>query len=545
MPASTSNLAIIREFKERGALIEARNLLSALLDGHPDHIEANKLCAEIYFTLGRREEGFYFAMHAYELDGTDIEYGLDCAFNLVRAGRRNDALRIAEMISAQSLGNPHHRDALGTILTYCEVPEKAVIHFERACALIPDSPEFLYNLASAQRMVGAIDKAEDNLDLAIRLNPVFGASYLARSALRRQTLEKNHVEELEMALSGARDVESKISIGYALAKEQEDLGQYRQSFTSLATASRLQRSRTVYDADSEIGLMRRLGELDYSSFSSSQKPRDERGMQPIFVMGLPRSGTTLIDRIIASVPGVVSAGETNVLAAELWRVATRTGRPANPHATVVEAIRQSASQIGANYLKSFQGRFEGNFIDKTPGNFLFAGLIKATLPGARMICLRRNPMDNCYAMFKTLFSGTYPFSYHLSELAEYYKEWDRLVRRWENSLGDAWLTVHYEDIIRIPQSTMRRIVAHCGLSWTDDCLRFHELSAPVTSASAGQVNRPLHGESIGLWRNYAAELNELAERLREAGIEIDQSPMLNANYLPTLSSQSCAASWER
>jgi tetratricopeptide (TPR) repeat protein len=520
MQDSTSSLTTIRELKERGAFIEAFSLLSPYLNLYPDDIEANKLLSELYFRLGRREEGFHFAMHAYELNQSDIRYGLDCAFNLLRAGRRNDALQIVDTISWQTFDNPYYHDALGTLFTHCEVPDRGIEHFQRAYRLISDSPHLLYNLASAQRMVGATENAEASLDQAIRLNPLDGAFYLARSALRRQTPERNHVEELTKALSRVEGIESKVSIGYALAKEQEDLGEYRQSFFNLSTASRLHRSRIVYDAGSEFGLMRKVAELDYSSFPASEKASDKQRVRPIFVMGLPRSGTTLVDRIISSVPGVSSAGEPNVLAAEVFRVATRTGAK-NQVTAVVEAIRQFASQIGGSYIKSFEGRFQGSFIDKTPANFLFAGLIPSALPGARMICLRRNAMDSCYAMYKVLFGNTYPFSYNLRELAEYYVEWDRLISWWEKSLGEAWLTIHYEDIVRDPETTMRRIVAHCDLPWDDACLSFHELNTPVTSASAGQVNRPLHGESIGLWRNYAAELSELAEHLREGGIVIE------------------------
>lgn len=521
MQGDAVSLATIIEIKNHGRLGEALSLLIPYLERDPGDVEASKLCAEIHFRLGLREEAFHFAMRAYELNSTDIKYGLDCAFNLVRAGRRNDALRIAEMLSEQSPANPYHRDALGTIFTHCEEPAKALVHFERACALIPDSPQFLFNLASTQRMLGAAEDAEVCLDRAIDLDPSDGAAYLARTALRRQTPERNHVEELKVALSRAGNAEAKVSIGYALAKEQEDLGYYPESFASLASTSQLHRAGIAYDAASEIGLIRRLGELDYDSLPNSGEATERNSPNPIFIMGLPRSGTTLVDRIVTSVPDVRSAGETNVLAAELWRVATNSGRPADPNAAIVEAIGRSAGQIGANYLKSFANRFAGRFTDKTPGNFLFAGLIKAVLPGARMICLRRNAMDSCYAMYKMLFPGAYPFSYDLGELADYYVEWDRLIDGWEKRLGDAWLTVHYEDVIRNPESTMRRIVAHCGLPWHDDCLRFHELSAPVTSASAGQVNRPLHGESVGLWRNYATELSKLAERLRDAGIKFE------------------------
>jgi hypothetical protein len=202
-------------------------------------------------------------------------------------------------------------------------------------------------------------------------------------------------------------------------------------------------------------------------------------------------------------------------------MATRNGRPIDPVAAVTDYVRTSMAQIGAQYLNSLETQFDGPFIDKTPGNFLFAGLISGGLPEARMVCLRRNPLDSCFAMYKTLFSGAYPFTYELRELADYYVEWDRLIKRWERVLGGAWLTIRYEDLVRQPEPTMRQIISHCGLPWNAACLRFHELDAPVTSASAGQVSRPLHGDSIGLWRRYSTELRELVECLREAGIAID------------------------
>jgi hypothetical protein len=158
------------------------------------------------------------------------------------------------------------------------------------------------------------------------------------------------------------------------------------------------------------------------------------------------------------------------------------------------------------------------FVDKTPGHYLFAGLIAAAIPGARIICLRRNPMDSCYAMYKTLFEGAYPFSYDLQELATYYAHWSELIAHWQASLGDAWLTVDYEDLIQQPELVMRRIVAHAGLPWGPEYARFHERTAPVTTASAGQVDRPLNADSIGLWRRYADELRPLRDRLEALGI---------------------------
>jgi hypothetical protein len=180
-------------------------------------------------------------------------------------------------------------------------------------------------------------------------------------------------------------------------------------------------------------------------------------------------------------------------------------------------------QIAGDYLGSIDERESARcLVDKTPSNYLYAGFIGAVLPQARIICLRRNAMDSCYALFKTLFIDGYPFTYDLAELADYYLAWRELISRWEATLGDAWLSVHYEELVRGPEPVMRRIVDHCGLPWDDRCLRFHELSTPVTTASAGQVTRPLYGDSIGMWKNYASELDVLANRLEAGGVTIER-----------------------
>lgn len=505
---------------DRGVQMDALRAVMERLISHPKDVGARKSAAEIYFKLGQREKGFEFALSAFALDPTDVGYALDCAYNLLRAGRRADAVRISDMISRSVIEDPFHCDTLGTILTHCQLPERAFPCFQRACQLVPNSPQFLFNLASVQRMLGNMEEAEVGLDRATQIAPDYGAAFLARSQLRRQTRERNHIGELTSALERASSDGDRISIGFALAKEMEDLGLYQQSFSHLSVAARLQRAHLKYDPSADIRLMKMLRGVG-RAFASYKADVSCAHARPIFVMGLPRSGTTLVDRVIASVPGVQSAGEVNVLGGLVWRRAWRNGRSEDTAQAVAEIVRTAAPEIGLEYMESLEREFDGPFIDKTPGNYLFAGLIAAGLPNARMVCLRRNPMDSCYAMYKTLFSATYPFTNDLSELADYFVEWDQLIRYWETNLGSAWLTVSYEELVLRPEPTMRRIVSHCGLEWDEACLQFHKLAAPVTSASAGQVSRPLHADSIGLWRRYETELSELAGALRRAGISFD------------------------
>ena len=501
-----------------GRLADARAMLSRHVATITDDVSAMRLLSQTCFRMGLRDEGFEAALRAVDLAPLDIAYGLDCAFNLVRAGRRGDALTLARRIAAQAPSDPYHCDTLGTIFTHCEAPEEALAHFETACAAAPDVPALLFNLASAQRMVGAKQAAEDSLDRMIALAPSDGMAWLARSSIRRQTAESHHVAALQSALRTAGSTPAAIPIGYALAKELEDLGRYAESFAALDGASRRQRATMRYDEAGEIALMTAMRAADYPSPPATQAPPSP----PIFIVGLPRSGTTLVERIVTSHPGVQSAGETHGLATEVWRAASRDGRPADPVAAIRRAVETGAAAIGRDYMAAVRQRFpQGLFVDKTPGHYLFAGLIKAAIPGARIICLRRDPMDSCYSMYKTLFEGAYPFSYDLEELATYYAHWSALIAHWEASLGEVWLTVDYEELVHRPEPAMRRIVDHAGLPWGPEYARFHERTAPVTSASAGQVDRPLYADSIGQWRRYAEELRPLRDRLRALGIAVD------------------------
>jgi Flp pilus assembly protein TadD len=510
-----------RALIERGSAKAALAQLTRFREAEPDNVAGAKLCAELYFRLGRRDDAFTCAMHAYDLHPADMVYGLDCAFNLIRDGRRRDALRVAELLAAQNSEDPHLRDALGTVFTYCEQPKQALLHFEFACAALGNDPQFLYNLASAQRMTGATTAAQESLARAVRLAPQDGRLHLARSALRRQTPELNHVEELRTALARSAGVEDRISLQYALAKELEDLGRYRESFVALSEASREQRTRISYNLKAELAFLKRVGEIDYAP-ARREAVRADRS-QNVFVVGLPRSGTTLVDRVISSIPGVVSVGESKALSAAIWRAMRNSPLPKASIDAPIAAMISQSGQIARDYLSSIEQWDSARcLVDKTPSNYLYAGFIAAVLPQARIICLRRNAMDSCYALFKTLFIDGYPFTYDLAELADYYLAWRELIARWEATIGDAWLSVHYEELVRDPEPVMRRIVDHCGLPWDDRCLRFHELSTPVTTASAGQVTRPLYGDSIGMWKNYASELEVLATRLEAGGVPIER-----------------------
>ena len=238
---------------------------------------------------------------------------------------------------------------------------------------------------------------------------------------------------------------------------------------------------------------------------------------------MPRSGTTLVDRILGSHSAIYSAGELAAFPATAVAAVTECAdRSVNKSEFVNLALQINFARLGVDYLKATRPRTgrTPRFTDKRPLNCLYAGMIHAALPRARFIALRRNPMDSCYAMYKTLFAAEYPFTYDLDDLAHYYMAWERLMQHWETTLGDSWLTIQYEDLVHHPEAVSRRMIAHCGLAWEPQCLDFHSRPAAVTTASAVQVRRKIHADSIGKWRRYATELAPLSRQLALGGVDL-------------------------
>ena len=225
----------------------------------------------------------------------------------------------------------------------------------------------------------------------------------------------------------------------------------------------------------------------------------------MFVAGLPRTGTTLVERIIASHPAMESVGEAGAFAAEMRRASRDTPAKAAP------------AEIGRRYVDAataFRDLQNVRFVDKTLQNYLYCGLIHAALPAARIILVQRHPLDACWAIYKAHFQGKFTFSYHQTELAEYYLAYRRLTQHWRATLPpDVLLEINYEDIIRDQAAASRRLVGFVGLPWDDEVLRFHESPAPSATASAVQVRRPIYSSSVGKWRHHAERLAPLRERL--------------------------------
>ena len=279
-----------------------------------------------------------------------------------------------------------------------------------------------------------------------------------------------------------------------------------------------------YSIDTDLGIMDKIRSV-YTSALFDGHVGGCDAEDPIFILGMPRTGTTLVERILDSHPQVQSAGELNNFSLELIRLVkeSATSAPSTRLDFVAASAAIDFAKLGAAYVQSVRPLRDDSprFIDKLPFNFLYAGLIHLALPRARIVNLQRHPLDTCYAVYKQLFRDAYPFSYDLTELAQYYVAYDRLMRHWNDVMPGAILTLRYEDVVADIEGSTRCLLQYCGLPWDDACLRFHENRRASTTASATQVRQPLYDSSVGKWRRVKRQLQPARQILERAGIALE------------------------
>jgi hypothetical protein len=354
-------------------------------------------------------------------------------------------------------------------------------------------------------MVGLLEAAETHADAAIAADRRYCLAHYLRADLRVQTAERNHIAEMEFLIREAGlPASGEVLLRFALAKELEDLEQHGRAFDEVEAACALQRRSIAYDGRGERDHIDQIIRVQTRDWLAS-RPIATSPADPIFVVGLPRTGTTLVERILASHGAVASAGESGAFAAELHR-ATQAA-PANP----------DFSAVGGRYVDAvtaFRVPRERRIVDKTLQNYLYCGIIHAALPRAKIILVRRHPLDAGWAMLKAHFHGKFLFSYDQTELADYTLSYRRLARHWKATLPPhAFMDVSYEDLVRDQAEQSRRLITFVGLPWEDGVLRFHDSRAPSATASAVQVRRPIYTSSVGKWRHHADRLEPMRARM--------------------------------
>jgi tetratricopeptide (TPR) repeat protein len=444
-------------------------------------------------------------------------------FCLMRIYERDKALTHLRKAAELAHNDVKALSIVSHYLQKTEATDESLRVLLRLDELQPNNAHILQGIAAAYRFLGELDKAEEFCNRSIAHQPLDGHAYWVRSDLRKQTPERNHTNELEKMLkTGVENPRARIHIQFALAKEYEDLGDADASFRNLKEASDFQRKQMEYDVSSDLQTMEEIKQ-NFDAAYFKRAPAGFPAPDPIFVIGMPRTGTTLIERILGSHSKVHSRGELVIFPRLMVRaVRELVGSPNVAPADRVKLTAQiNYKALGEQYIAaaSKYPHGETRFIDKLPYNFLNVGPIHAALPNAKIVQLERHPMDTCYAVYKMLFGNAYPFSYSLEELAAYYVGYRRLIDHWHAVLPPGRiLKVRYEDVVADQEGQSRRLFEHCGLPWEDQVKEFYKNTQASTTASAAQVRQPIYKSSVAKWKQFERHLEPLRKILAKSGI---------------------------
>jgi len=432
---------------------------------------------------------------------------------LVTVGQQMEALQLADEAVAGDIGDAFTADTIGVVYSRTGFHEKAIPCYERAVELDPAPANFHYNLGAALQFAGDFEAAESAYEETIKRQPDSYRAYSALVSLSRQTPDKNYLAKLkELFEAQQADPDKALHLGHAIAKTLEDLGRYEESFDWLVRAKCGKREEIGYRPETDLELFTAAAESVETPVPTGDAGSDA---SPIFIVGLPRTGTTLVDRILSSHPDVVSAGELNTFAGLVKACAGSSSNLVLDAETLRNATRADLAGIGRAYIEKTSRLARGaeRFTDKMPLNFFYVSLINRALPNARIVALRRDPVDSCLSNFRQLFAtgfSYYNYSLDIDDTGTYYRGFDRLLATWRRSMPTSrYMELKYEDIVTDQENQTRRLLSFCGLSWNEACLRFHENEAPVATASSVQVRQPLYTGSIDRWKKYGSRLDGL------------------------------------
>lgn len=510
----------------RGDNAEARRIFAEVIALRPDHADSHFLLGMAEANQGNLPAALASLQNAVRLR-TSAEYLAQLARLLVLARRDAEALSTAAQALTLQPDDAITLDTIGGVYSRLSAHAQALPCFERAVAKNPKHAQMRFNYAASLSFTGQFETAEEQLEAAIALSPRFVKAHSSLSSVRTQTPERNHVARLDALLANTTDGVERLHLHYALAKEHEDLMNRDAVFHHLDTANRQRKAELGYDIawDRAIfdPLRERFAEPDY--FNTGDGARIAPTQAPIFVLGMPRTGTTLVDRILSSHPDVESVGELQVMQAGLKRLARTTGRYALDPETIDAVRTLQPAQLGQLYMDNAAPyrKSARRFVDKLPLNFLYVGYLARALPDARIVCLRRHPLDTVWSNYRHLFATNfsyYTYSYDLLDTAAYYVMFDALMSFWQQRFPGRVLEVQYETLVEDQEVQTRRLLDHCGLSWDERCLNFHQNEAAVATPSKNQVRQPMYRGAMGRWRHYEKYLAPAREYLLAQGISV-------------------------
>lgn len=499
-----------------GNLREAERIYRDVLLRDPENVDALRLLAGIAMRAKQWGDAEVLLQKALDIAPDFYQGWMDLGLAHQEQDDIEAALEAYDRAVRLEPGRPGGYAASGTTRAMAGRHDEALDYFDKAIAADDSHPGALAGRGHVQKTIGRQDEAIASYRECIRRNPEYGEAYWSLANLKTFRFDDEEVVAMQSLLDAEIGDESRANFQFALGKAFEDAGDYDRAFAYYRDGNENRRSRESYDPVQTIDQHDQFIEVFDRDFLRGHAGQGCPSTAPIFIVGLPRSGSTLIEQILASHPDVEGTHELP----ELSRVARSTGTRRHDRRIYPQAVRDIAAEdlagFGERYLQRTERHRElmrPRFTDKMPNNFVHVGLVSLILPNAKIIDARRHPLDSCLGSYKQLFARGQPFTYDLFELGEFYLQYVRLMDHWHEVLPGKVLEVHYEDVVADLEQQVRRILDFCGLPWSDSCLKFYESARAVKTASSEQVRQPIYSSSVDLWRRYEAHLGPLIDVL--------------------------------
>ena len=505
----------------------AERLLKARLRADPDDIAALRMLAELASRVGRASDSLELLERALDIAPDFAAARINYATVLHRNNRLTDALAQLDLLLAQAPRDPNAQALKAAVLARTGDYAGAIALYDDVLGRFPQQPKLQMSHGHALKTVGRQADSVAAYRRALAQAPTLGEAWWSLANLKTVRFSDADVAAMRAALETAPTAADRYHLHYALGKALEDAGDYEASFQHYALGARQRRAELPYDPEETSRHVARTRRLMTREAFAARAGQGFDDPAPIFVVGLPRAGSTLIEQILAShslIEGTMELPDLGAIASDLAGGRARRveeGEDDAAHGYLDRLLALDAAgleALGRRYVERTRiQRKTGRpfFIDKMPNNFAHAGLIHLILPNAKIIDARRHPMASCFSGFKQHFSRGQGFTYDLGEVGRYYRDYVELMDHYDAVLPGRVHRVFYENVVENPEAEIRALLAYCGVDFEPACLEFHKTDRPVRTASSEQVRRPISKDAVDHWRRYAPWLGPLEQALGE------------------------------
>ena len=523
------------QFSNDGKPQKSENIYRDILRRDPNHVEATRLLAQIAAAREYYEEAELLLQRAVRNAPEYARIWLDLSSVQLKLEKHFDAVHSAEKLVELTPEIAESHISLANAQAKANLTELAIESYRSALRIAPKHPGAFMGLAHQLKTIGRQQESIEVYRQNISVNPRNSEPYWSLANLKTFRFEDEEVEAMERLLRdhSLNDI-TVVQLCNSLGLEYEGRKDYDRAFEYFQRCNDKQRESQTYDPIANEVMAESIKEVFSQQFCAQNQGHGNTDPAPVFIIGLPRSGSTLIEQILASHSQVEGTHELSDLPKIVRSIARKKRQGLRFPEIVKEFEPRAWRKLGDQYLRSTEKYRSGlpRFIDKNPNNFIYAGLLHLSLPDARIINARRHPLDSCFGSYKQLFASGQPFSYDFTELGEYYLQYQSLMDHWHQVIPGRVLDVDYEEVVADLDTEVRRILDFCELPFEQACLNFHETERAVRTASSEQVRRPIYSSSVNLWQRYESHLHELIEILEPLLLQRppDEQPVSIRNH---------------